>query len=479
MAKMEHNLLVISDLHLGEELSASTERRRRAARQTLQALEAFLGYYADHRIDGRPWKLVMDGDTIDFLGIPVSPTEAGLDGTEDDAAFGFGATEPAAVVKLERILHHDARFFEALAVFLDGGHEVHLVTGNHDAELHFDRVRARLRREVEARCAEPPGERLQIHPWFFMEPGLIYVEHGHQYDPFCSFESPLTPEDPLQPDVLEENLGIAAMRYLGNHLPVDPDETVDLSLFDYLRLLAQAQGDLAGRFIDGYAAVVKALLYQWWVRVRHPKAFLQRRECRRTRLERLAAGTGLELKLLLRLHRLRRPPVFVGLLPLIRSVMLGRLLTAALFPPVLLLSFIATSFFSFNLAMVVAMALVAAFLVLQLWLALGRDSVDPTESMVRSARKIAQLLQVPVVVFGHSHVPLLRTLGRGAWYVNTGSWVGGEERPVAFTHLRVLREERDRVRVALCRWQGAESRELRVERIRLGAPLVPGRSLVY
>ncbi|MCA9572231.1 MAG: hypothetical protein KC656_30540, partial [Myxococcales bacterium] len=297
-------------------------------------------------------------------------------------------------------------------------------------------------------------------------------------DPFCSFDHPLTPEDPLDPTVLEENLGIAAMRYLGNHLPFDPDATADLSFFEYLRLLSNVQGDVAGRVVGGYSAVVRALAYQWWVRLRNPGAFLRRMEHRRRRMDALAISSGIERRVLDRLHKLRRPPVFVGLLQLVRSVMLGRLLSAILLPPILFSTFLVMTTVSLKVAMGTATFVLAAFVVLQLWLALGRDNVDPTETMVKTARRITRILDVPFVVFGHSHVPLARKLGQAGWYFNTGSWSGGSERNGAFTHL-VLRRVDARVRAALCRWQSDESRELRAETMRLGTRRPVGQSTAY
>src|SRR5690606_26914794 len=113
--------------------------------------------------------------------------------------------------------------------------------------------------------------------------------------------------------------------------------------------------------------------------------------------------------------------------------------------------------------------------VLHLWLAWGREDVDPTEEMRKTAERIRKLVQTPIVTFGHRHVPLAHRLGREAWYFNTGSWAGGAERTNAFTHLVVVRGP-DRVRASLCRWHAGESRELRVESPRLLRRPIPGLS---
>jgi hypothetical protein len=332
---------------------------------------------------------------------------------------------------------------------------------------------------MKVRTTADTDQRLFFHPWFFLEPGFAYLEHGHQYDPFCSFDHPLAPEDLENPNVLEENLGTAAMRYLGNHLPVDPDATNDLSFFEYLRLLANSREDVANRFVGGYAALIRALVNQWWVRVRNPAAILRRNGNRKARMRDLSGITGLDVKLLRKLHKLRRPPVFAGLLQIVRSVMLGRLLSAVLLPPLLFGTFLIALYTSWSVALGACAGVFIAFICLQVWLASGRDNVDPTESMGKTATRITRLMGAPVVVFGHSHVPLARRLGRRGWYFNTGSWAGGSERSSAFTHL-LLRHAGTNVRASLCRWQSNESRELRVETARItGKHRQVGRSTGY
>ncbi|MEZ4316137.1 MAG: metallophosphoesterase [Myxococcota bacterium] len=470
----EHNLLVISDLHLGEDLNSGPHAPPGSAEspvsQTERALTAFLVHYTAFRQEGLPWRLVCNGDMVDFLSVALSPEEAGIEGTEDDRTFGFGATCVAARAKLVRVIERHHAFFVALARFVGRGNEVHLVVGNHDAELHWEAVQADISAaldriwQAETGSSDLVSPRVTFHPWFYYDPGVAWIEHGHQYDPFCSFEDLLAPEDPDNPQSLEENLGTAAMRYLGNHLPVNPDATADLSFVEYLHLIMNARHDDAFKFAGGYAAVVRALGSQWLKRFRDPEKFKARREQRKARMREIAVSVGLRAGTLERLHRLRRPPVYLDFLAFIRSVMLGRLLTTvallALIPFLMpLLAFPYNVGFAF-----VGVVLVA---LIHVWLASGRDNVDPTEQMRKVAGKIRRIVRAPVVVFGHSHIPLAHRLLGNGWYFNTGSWAGGSERDLAFTHLVVLRR-RGRVRSALCRWHAGESRELRAEESRMG-----------
>ena len=57
------NILVVSDLHFGEELlPGATAERRHAVDLGAEAFREFLRYHAVRRIDGRPWRLVIAGD---------------------------------------------------------------------------------------------------------------------------------------------------------------------------------------------------------------------------------------------------------------------------------------------------------------------------------------------------------------------------------------------------------------------------------
>jgi len=69
-----HNILVISDVHLGEDLRPGGEALEHVARAE-RGLVAFLRYYTRSRLDGLPWKLVVNGDLVDLLAA-FAPDEA-------------------------------------------------------------------------------------------------------------------------------------------------------------------------------------------------------------------------------------------------------------------------------------------------------------------------------------------------------------------------------------------------------------------
>src|SRR5438270_8628492 len=83
---LDKNILVISDLHLGEDLrpgGANVSYLRHLA--TLEReLEKFLQHYTAHRLDGRPWRLVVNGDMVDFMSVMILPEDKQEEGDDDE-----------------------------------------------------------------------------------------------------------------------------------------------------------------------------------------------------------------------------------------------------------------------------------------------------------------------------------------------------------------------------------------------------------
>lgn len=463
---MTPNLLVISDLHLGEGLShegdGSTDPR------TDSALIDFMEHYRTHRRGGRPWRLVVNGDAIDFIAVHLMPHEAGLvHGLHpDDHHYGLGTREQAAAAKLERVLDRHADVFGAMAAFVAFGNEIALVRGNHDVELYWPDVQRRLREALGAAWAvDPrrsvPGTRspaevhdaVSFHDWFLYEPGVAWIEHGHQYDPYCSFDHVLEPLDAW--DDIETNVDSALMRYVVNRFVGVVRDHWGRGFWGYLRWTAALGAERALGVVDGYRAMCQRLVVDrltlWW----DPSRLAARRARHRANLRALATRARIALERLDALHDLRKPPIRGDLLRLVRAIMLDRLAVLLLSPWVLVLPLLAVplSWWPAAIAVGGTAVIVAAWLA-----AVDREPVDPRGAMRAVARRILLLAEVPVVVMGHSHDPIAEKHPSG-WYFNTGTWVphgveGGVVR--AFTHVVIERTERG-AKAVLCRWTGSRS----------------------
>ncbi|HJL15393.1 MAG TPA: hypothetical protein RMH99_07055 [Sandaracinaceae bacterium LLY-WYZ-13_1] len=125
-----------------------------------------------------PVTVVFDGDTFDLLKTPL-----------EDGSFPIHVTEAIALAKLERVIAAHGPFFERLRRFLahDGApRKLSFVVGNHDMELFFEGVQARVR---EALGEDAAGSEAVVFPGLRHRQGRVHVEHGMQHDPLFAVDA--------------------------------------------------------------------------------------------------------------------------------------------------------------------------------------------------------------------------------------------------------------------------------------------------
>src|SRR3990172_7794560 len=70
MAGADHNLLIVSDLHISEGFMPSSGKwSRNEDFLSDDSFAAFLQYHEERRGDGLPWRLIIAGDVFDFLQV--------------------------------------------------------------------------------------------------------------------------------------------------------------------------------------------------------------------------------------------------------------------------------------------------------------------------------------------------------------------------------------------------------------------------
>ena len=244
----DHNLLVVSDFHLGEGYDPETGRYCRLEDFFFSsAFARFLRYHEaireEARLGGRAWRLVINGDLFDFMQIVSLPEEGeplrAVKGVEAHRSLrrsewrhGLGTSAAESEWKLRRIARGHQRFFATLGWFVAQGNSLAIIKGNHDVDLHWPQVQARLVEEVGwayERLRQERGEgepawsddlaaRIQFFPWFYHEPGRVYVEHGGQYEALNAFADYMNPVLPNDPQRIELPLGSLMVRYLFNKI---------------------------------------------------------------------------------------------------------------------------------------------------------------------------------------------------------------------------------------------------------------------
>jgi UDP-2,3-diacylglucosamine pyrophosphatase LpxH len=409
MNENEYNLIVVSDLHLSE--GRSQETKRYSQNEDFFFDESFCRFlrYLDKegKTHQKKWKLIIAGDMIDFLQVTSlpEPGEVDFDISEREKRFGLGTEAVKTVWKLKRIMDGHWRFFQGLANFLNKGHRVIIIPGNHDIESAYEEVQSTFKNEIPKYLTDPPEARslegnLEFLPWFYYEPELIFVEHGHQYDPLNSFDFFLCPFRTYNgKTTIDLPSGSFFVRYFFNMIEkVDPFAD---NIKPMTRYICWA---MRHRFSN---LVFRGVLWNYG------KLFLEVLKKRKLLNEQEKEQLSQKQKDLLRLEA-KRFALSEDKLNSIKSLWNPSSISNDSFFKVL------SKFFSY-------------------------EKVSP---YLGKAKKIREILGIRNIVFGHTHDPDLRGLptdrDRIGEYVNSGTWtiVFSEEE-------RLLREEKEFVYVQI------------------------------
>jgi hypothetical protein len=223
---LDESLLILSDVHLGNDLNDLARDGARRSQRVDADLANLLGHYQKRPPAGRRWRLIIAGDFIDFIGMAILPRVDDLDTAPnaEEREHGLGNTVGHGRLKLRAVAARHRIVFEALAAFVADGHALTIVHGNHDVEFHWDGVKDEMKAllfEMAPRraagdtafAAEFAG-RIDFAPWFYYVGGVAYVEHGHQYDQLCSTENVMAPLSPRDPRRIARSFSDVLLRWV-------------------------------------------------------------------------------------------------------------------------------------------------------------------------------------------------------------------------------------------------------------------------
>lgn len=418
--------LVLSDLHITDvEDNPDGWKFFKGQRFVIDAeLATVLEQAVAETPEGERLILVLNGDVFDFDLVTAAPATPPWPVSPHERMRGLDATGPRSAWKLSAMLEDHPLFVRALVDVLAAGHEIVYVLGNHDREFDFEEVQQVL---LDALAADAAGRHLEIskpairfEPWFFHVPGEIYAEHGHQYDVYSSFRHILTPRVVLAgEEQLALPMGNLSNRYLMSRMgffnPHMSEFILNLFLYvaHWLRYYAFSKRGILMPWLLGSLRVVARIIGTRRRLRAVPNGYDER-------VRAYGARQGIDDEQIAALADLQQPPIANRLFRTVRElwldrlaialVLLGGTITLALVPIPLWIKLM-VPFSSFPLA----------FLIYEM---LARDeSIFGIEKhLPRTASRIAALLQVPVVTFGHVHVPRLVPLDADRTYVDTGTW---------------------------------------------------------
>jgi hypothetical protein len=477
-----YNYLVVSDLHLSEGFDQTTGLIH--PNEDFFQDMAFAQMLAHHVALGRspeaadyyqkPWRLVVNGDIFDFLQVVSLPAEGEellavtgkrryADLRPNEVRYGLGTEEKAIVWKLEKIAAGHLLFFQALGWFVAHGNQVILMRGNHDVEIAWEGVRARL----QMLLAEAYGdwytavtshhtpenplplfddspadlsetelqERVRFPKLFLYQRDLFFIEHGCQYDPvncFNDFGDPrLVDKDGRAQDTIELPEGSLFVRYFFNVIEsVHPfaDNFKPLTRY-FFWLLANAPGQMI-TFVHVISQYRKA------------RKLVNQKIKKRVRYTRLVDGNYEADPFLEPLQQIQadiRHTMEANSKRTTRR-MLGSigLLAVALLLAVAAIRAIGMGEYGLMVAMLFFTA-VTLFASAVLFQSLNELLAEPY--LFTAAKEVAGLVNgrpIPSIgpvryfIYGHDHAPRLMLLDNDddprhppyrQWYINTGAWV--------------------------------------------------------
>jgi len=468
LGQRPHNLLAISDLHLGCDLKAGAKSgESKRARSFDAQLSEFIDWHATNKKDGKPWRLLLNGDIVDFVAITLTPglaEEPGFTVLPEERAWGLAAEEAKCVWKLARVVERHAQVFDALARFLLQGNSIHVIRGNHDAEFRFPAVQEELRRLLAERVGRSGAGRrrvdqqLEFHNWFYLEPGFFYAEHGNAYDRYCVGSDFFPPEANGATPQREMDLPITSkvLRYFANRYSeqVELDDADTWTTLQYLAWVLKAGNPLhiAADYVVMVVRVLSPIVRQ---SLRLSRAVARAADKAIAKVDDGAPATAMLHAMLgkfsgtekqaAQLLAFASRPAEQSVFDAMQLFYVDRLVLAVLS---LATAYATTAVVHGFWAKGAALTLVGiAFAALNALLGKQRKT-DAHPMLLNAARRVAQLFDVRFVAMGHSHRAVDQEVGAGKRYYNLGSWTnarGGE----GFPHLVI-----ENGNAELRRWKG-------------------------
>jgi UDP-2,3-diacylglucosamine pyrophosphatase LpxH len=417
MGRQRHTV-VISDVHLSEaEPGDDAWLRYRQRRFFPDDDFAQLASLMMGRLrDGERLELVFDGDLIEFEGPKVIDGQSRFD--------DMPRTEIEAVDVLSRIVRDHPVFFTAVARVAAAGHQVVFVAGNHDVQLSFPAVQVTLRRAIaELLPSEPTvGEHVSVQPWFYQTDDRVHVEHGHQYDAYCSFRDPLHPLD-VDGREIQPTVGSLAFRHLVSRMGyfnAYDERSFMLSVPRYLAHWARyylfTRRSLALTWFRGALKVVAEVIRS---RPRRQVLATIREQAALARAT-YAKMLALDAKALARHAELFAEPADEAPHRVVREMRLDHTALA-----VVGVAGLVTAAFKPRIGLLMALG--------ALVVGVAQEIIAPKQPIHASYRKvdavassIAKIYDARAVVFGHTHVPHC-SVEDGVVLANAGSWAPGSD----------------------------------------------------
>ena len=417
---------VLSDIHLadaelgqpGKSLWKRYKRPKFFIDQSFKRLLQFL----QSEIENDPAEIVLNGDIFDFDSVMRLPLHSSFHTSWLEEQRGLFPEEEKSRFKMEVILNDHPVFVQALRDFIQKGHSVIFIVGNHDIELHWPLVQKEVMRAL--RLNEGEEQRVRFCEWIYVSNEDTAIEHGNQYDDYCVMNNPIHPFIKIGKRVeVRLPFGNIAGRYMTNGMGLfNPhvESSFLMELPEYFR------------FFYKYALRVQPFLpFTWlwsasvafWVAIadgllpamRDPLYVEQR-------VQEIAMKANATPEMVRTLSELRVHSAIFNPIKIARELWLDRFFLLALI-----------GFFSFEIYALVHILVPISFtwfvlifiLLIPGLIFYSRNIksvvIETMEELFRNAPMVAKITKTKRVIFGHTHRELHTAVDQTE-VINTGTW---------------------------------------------------------
>jgi len=420
--KEKSDYLIVSDFHLVDiEDNNDDWKKYKSSKYLIDNDFNLLVDYFINQGKGSKLTLILNGDIFDFDLVTIIPDNPPWKVTRREKKYGLYSTEEKSVWKLEQILKDHAVFLKTLAEFLDKGNKIIYLLGNHDREFHFKKVQKLLSDQIKKLQKNPQtNKNFKFEEWFYYEPGKLYVEHGQQYDYYSTFKYLLCPTVKCKEgEVIAIPMGNLSNRFLMTNMGFFNPHASDfiLNVFKYIY-----------HWLKHYAFSRRSLMFNWlWGSILTMfKLSKYKRKMKKyppncqEKLNVLSNKFNIPNNLMNKLSEEEKRPITDRTFRIIREFWLDRVF--------LLIIFITTTITLALVPIPLWIKLVVPLAILPLVYLLYEEAVQGLNiftienELPQHAKKIAEILGVKLVVFGHTHKPKLLPVDNGLTFVDTGNW---------------------------------------------------------
>jgi len=359
---------------------------------------SFLQHYTKNRKDGDPWKLIINGDFIDFMRIHLPLIDVAEHLPEH--------TKKNAVRQLRVVCRTHKPIFVALTRFLKAGNSVVVVTGNHDAEWEWREVRTEFKKILWnlSRSSEVHFlSHLEFVDRYYYEPGKVFIEHGHFYDPYCNCQMKINSKN--ESYVTSFSHEVTRYQYKQgkafNSLPLhkfDQWGFLDIILWVLSRPLSEIKAIIV-QYIKMATFLILISIRNFFTRSKPPKRERQ--------------------PLTPRLDHVVRPPLHTSLFRTVQAFYLDRIFL--LFTFAFSFTFVLVSSWTQGIRLWSSLGVLVGVVFLFLILTRIHPSTQSTPMLRKAVSLISKEVQSPVLVMAHSH-EFDMIENQDVTYINVGHW---------------------------------------------------------